>query len=169
MCLRNLIVGFIFLALAGSAALSDGLPSGVMEGHLKILSRNPVDLGDENATTMTPENYGEYPLLILSQSGKKEIARITADENGNYRVELPPGDYVLEVQVQGRPRTHLRWKPQQFTIVSNQTVRVDMDIIAVDQWRAGSTHPKSNAVVTFQLLPLQFVQARISNLQAKNI
>ena len=138
MCLRNLIVGSIFLALAGNAALSDGLPSGVMEGHLKILSRNPVDLGDENATTITAENYDDYPLLILSQSGKKEIARITADENGNYRVELPPGDYVLEVQVQGRPRTHLRWKPQQFTIVSNQTVRVDMDITAVDQWRAGS-------------------------------
>ena len=59
MCLRNLIVGFIFLALAGSAALSDGLPSGVMEGHLKILSRNPVDLGDENATTITAENYDD--------------------------------------------------------------------------------------------------------------
>ena len=136
MCLRNLIVGSIFLALAGSAALSDGLPSGVMEGHLKILSRNPVDLGDENATTITAENYDDYPLLILSRDGQKEIARITADENGNYRVVLPPGDYVLKVQE--RTRTHLRCKPQQFTIVSNQTVRVDMDLIAVDQWRAGS-------------------------------
>jgi hypothetical protein len=73
----------------------------------------------------------------LSQSEKKEIARITANANGNYRVALPPGDYVLEVQ--GRPRTHLRWKAQSFTVVSNRTVRVDMDIIAVDQWRAGST------------------------------
>jgi hypothetical protein len=36
------------------------------------------------------------------------------------------GDYVLDVQ--GRPRTHLRYKPQQFTIVSNQTVHVDMNI-----------------------------------------
>jgi hypothetical protein len=137
MCLRNLIVCFIFLALAGSAAVSDGLPSGVMEGHLKILSRNPVDLGDENAATVTPENYAEYPLLILRQPGRKEVARVTADENGNYRVALPPGDYVLEMQ--GRPRTHLRWKAQSFTVVSNQTVRVDMDIIAVDRWRAGAT------------------------------
>ena len=75
--------------------------------------------------------------FILELAGEKEIARVTADENGNYRVVLPPGDYVLKVQE--RTRTHLRCKPQQFTIVSNQTVRVDMDIIAVDQWRAGST------------------------------
>jgi hypothetical protein len=135
--LKNLIVGCIFLVLAGSATSSDALPSGVMEGHLKIRSSNPVDLGDENAAPVTPENYDEYPLLVVSQSEKKEIARITADTNGNYRVALPPGDYVLDVQ--GRPRKHLRWKPHPFTVVSNQTVRVDMDIIDTDQWRARST------------------------------
>jgi hypothetical protein len=136
MFLKNLIAGCIFLLLAGSATASDALPPGVMEGHLKILSSNPVEFGDENAATVTAENYAEYPLLILSRDKQKEIARITADGNGNYRVALPPGDYVLDVQ--GRPRKHARGKPQPFTVVSDQTVRVDMDIIAVDQWRAGS-------------------------------
>jgi len=112
---------------------------GFVEGHLKIISPREVEVANGTPASITAESYAEYPLIILSKDGKNEVARITADENGNYRVELPPGDYVLEVQVQGRPRTHLRWKPQQFTIVSNQTVRVDMDIIAVDQWRAGST------------------------------
>jgi hypothetical protein len=137
MFLKYLIVGCIFLVLAGSATASDALPSGVMEGHLKILSSNPVDIGDENAATVTAENYADYPLLILSRDKQKEIARITADTNGNYRAALPPGDYVLDVQ--GRPRKHVRGKPQPFTVVSDQTVRVDMDIIAVDQWRARST------------------------------
>ena len=132
---RCLISGCIFLILAGTESVN-AAPQGFMEGHLKILSANPVDVGDENAATVTAENYADYPLLILSREGQKEIARITADTNGNYRAALPPGDYVLEVQ--GRPRTHLRWKPQPFTVVSNRTVRVDMDIIAVDQWRAGS-------------------------------
>jgi hypothetical protein len=134
--LKNLIVACIFLVLAGSATSSDALPSGVMEGHLKILSPKAFDLGDENAATVTAENYGEYPLLVLSQYDRKEVARVTADENGNYHAALRPGDYVLEVQ--RRPRTHLRWKAQSFTVVSNRTVRVDMDIIAVDPWRAGS-------------------------------
>jgi uncharacterized surface anchored protein len=66
-------------------------------------------------------------LIILSHDGKKEIARVTADENGKYRVALPPGDYILDVQ--GRPpKGHVRAKPQPFTVVSNQTVHVDLNI-----------------------------------------
>ena len=73
------------------------------------------------------ENYADYPLIILSQDGKQEIARVTADETGKYRVALPPGDYILDVQ-RRPPKGHIRAKPQPFTVVSNQTVRVDMDI-----------------------------------------
>jgi hypothetical protein len=133
--LKNLIVGCIFLVLAGNAISSDALPSGIMEGHLKIFSPKPVDLGDENAATVTAEDYAEYPLLILSRGEKKEIARITADTNGNYRAVLLPGDYVLDVE--GRGRRHLRWKSQPFTVVPNQTVHVDMNI-APDPWRVRS-------------------------------
>jgi hypothetical protein len=136
MLVKNLIVGCIFLALAGGATSSDALPPGVMEGHLKILSRKPVDIGAENAATVATANYADYPLLILSGDGQKEITRITADTNGNYRAVLPPGDYVLVAQ--RRARRHVSAQPQRFTVVSNQTVRVDMDI-DTDHWRAGST------------------------------
>jgi hypothetical protein len=134
--LKNLIVGCIVLALAGSATSSDALLPGTMEGHLKILSRKPVDIGDENTPAVTARNYADYPLLILSGDGQKEIARITADTNGNYRAVLPPGDYVLVAQ--RRARTHVSAKPQPFTVVSNQTVRVDMEI-GTDHWRVRST------------------------------
>jgi hypothetical protein len=134
--LKNLIVRCIVLALAGSATSSDASPSGVMEGHLKILSSKPVDIGDENTATVTARNYADYPLLILSGDKQKEIARITADTNGNYRAVLPPGDYVLVAQ--RRPRTHVSAKPQPFSVVSNQTVHVDIDI-GTDHWRARST------------------------------
>jgi len=36
---------------------------------------------------------GLDPPITLSQDGKKEIMRVTADGNGNYRATLPPGDY----------------------------------------------------------------------------
>ncbi len=101
-------------------------PPGFVEGHLKIISGKEVELADGNTPVITAENYAQYPLIILSQGEKKEIARITADGNGNYRTALPPGDYVLDVQ--GRGRGHVRARPQRFTVVSNQTVRVDMDI-----------------------------------------
>jgi len=138
MFLKNLIVGCIVLMFAGSATSSEALPSGVMEGHLKILSSKPVDIGDENAAPVAAANYADYPLLILSQDKQKEIARVTADTNGNYRAVLPPGDYVLVAQ--RRPRRHVSAKPQPFTVVSNQTVRVDMTI-GTDHWRVGSTQP----------------------------
>jgi hypothetical protein len=80
-----------------------------MEGHLKILSPQALDRGDEKAPTVTAENYADH----LESRQKKEIARITADANGNYRAVLPPGDYILDMR--GRGPGHVRAKPQVFT------------------------------------------------------
>ena len=120
--LKGLTAVCIFSVVTGMATE----PPGFVEGHLKIISGKEVELADGNAPAITAENYAQYPLIILSQGEKKEIARVTADGNGNYRTALPPGDYVLDVQA--RARGHVRAKPQRFTVVSNQTVRVDMDI-----------------------------------------
>jgi|ERR1043166_1506388 hypothetical protein len=120
--LKCLIAVCIVSVVAGTAAE----PPGFLEGHLKIISPKEVELADENALEIIAENYSQYPLIILSQDGKKEVARVTADGNGTYRTALPPGDYVLDVH--GRGRGHVRAKPQRFTVMSNQTVRVDMNI-----------------------------------------
>jgi carboxypeptidase family protein len=123
--LKYLIFACIFLVLATTGSLN-AAPPGFLEGHLKIVSAREVELANGNTPTPSAEAYAEYPLIILSQDGKKEIARVTADEKGNYHVALPPGNYVLDVQ--GRAPGHVRAKPQQFTVVSNQSVRVDLDI-----------------------------------------
>jgi hypothetical protein len=122
---RNLIPAWLSVVLACTASV-DAAPPGFVEGHLKIVSPKEVELADGNAPAITAENYAEYPLIILSRDGKKEIARVTADGDGNYRTALPPGDYILDVQ--GRARGHVRAKPRRFTVVSRQTVRVDMDV-----------------------------------------
>jgi hypothetical protein len=124
--LKNLIAACIFLRLIGSASI-DATPQGFLEGQLKILARRSVELADENTATLRAQNYADYPLIILSRGEKKEIARISADRNGNYRAALPPGDYILDVE--GRMRKRLRVRSQPFTIVPNETVHVDMTIV----------------------------------------
>ena len=115
----------VALLLACSASIEAASP-GFLEGHLQIFSSKEVELADGTPASMTVESYAEFPLIILSSDRKGEVARITADANGNYHLALPPGDYVLDIK--GRRRGHIRATPQTFKIVSNQTVRVDMSI-----------------------------------------
>lgn len=123
--LKHQVSVCVFLALVGAQSIN-AAPQGFLEGHLTIFSLKEVELAGETPSKMAAGNYAAYPLVILSQDGKKEITRITADASGTYRVALAPGDYVLDVQ--GRRPGGVRAKPQPFTVVSNQTVRVDMNI-----------------------------------------
>jgi hypothetical protein len=126
MRLEYLIAACVFLISVGCLA-SDNAAPGFLEGRLRILAYKDVELAEETPPKFSEGNYAEYPLIILSQDGKNEIARVTADETGKFRVALPPGDYVLDVQ--GRqPKGHVRAKPQPFTVAPNQTVHVDMNI-----------------------------------------
>jgi hypothetical protein len=118
----------IFLMLAGAAS-TKAAPQGFMEGHLKIVVIRAVE--PDNMPQPAPETHAEYPLIILSQDGKREIARLTADKSGNYRAALPSGAYILALQERsGEERTaeRIQANPQPFTVVPNQTVRVDMTI-----------------------------------------
>jgi hypothetical protein len=126
MRLRFLILTYIFLVPIGSLVSNNAVP-GFLEGRLRILPSREVELAEGTPSKVSAGNYADYPLIILSQDGKKEIGRVTADGSGNYRLALPPGDYILDVQ--GRPpKGHVRAKPQRFTITSNQIARVDMDV-----------------------------------------
>ena len=52
---------------------------------------------------------------------------LTVDQSGNYRVALAPGNYVLDIQ--DRVAKHIRAASRPFTVVSNQTVHVDMNVV----------------------------------------
>jgi len=122
---RFLISAFVVILVASLAWL-DATPTGLLQGHLKIISSQEVQLADATPSKMTAENYRDYPLVIFGRDKQTEAAHVTADEHGNYRIALPPGDYVLDVQ--NRRRRHVRVKPQPFTIIAEQTVRMDVTI-----------------------------------------
>ena len=116
---------FILVALPASTHFMIAAPTGILEGQLRIISSQGVELADATPKT-SAKNYVDYPLAILSADKKNEVAHITADQNGNYKIALAPGDYVLDLQ---RPRRgHVRATPRPFTMVANQTAHVDMTI-----------------------------------------
>jgi hypothetical protein len=122
---KYVICSAVVLLMAGTVV--GATPPGFLEGSLKISSPKEVELADATPSKRIGENFIDYPLIVLSRDGKRQIARVTPDANGNYRVTLPPGDYILDVSGR-RPKGHLRATPQPFTVASNQTVHVDMNI-----------------------------------------
>jgi hypothetical protein len=122
---RLVIAGCALLPLLAIRA-DDIAKPGIVEGHLKIISLKEVELAGGTPAKLTAENYAEYPLIILNKDGQKEVARMTPDREGNYRISLPPADYILDLA--GRGQRRLRAEPQPFAVVSGQTVRVDMNI-----------------------------------------
>ena len=123
---KYLASAFLTFLVARTASI-EAAPPGFLEGHLKIIFGMAVGESDEMPRAEgAPGSYAQYPLIILGQAERKEIARVTAERSGNYRVALPPGNYVLDIQ--DRVAKHIRAAPQRFTVVSNQTVRVDMTI-----------------------------------------
>jgi hypothetical protein len=124
---RYLVSAFLVLLLPSGASIN-AAPPGFVEGHLKIIFGMAAKPSDDMPRQSIPaENYADYPLVILTQEEKKEITRVTADGNGNYRVEVPPGNYILDIQ--DRVRKHVRARQQSFTVVAGKTVPVDMNII----------------------------------------
>ena len=126
MFVTKIVKTSLVLIVISSVAASDPVPPGFVEGHLKIFPLSDVNpaADDRAAITGSEVPNADYPLVVLTRDGKKEITRVTPDRNGNYRVELPPGDYILDVEA----RTPRRPKPRSFTVISNQTVRLDMNI-----------------------------------------
>src|SRR3979490_474606 len=96
---RSLILVCICSAFTVPASIN-AAPQGFLEGQLKIISGRPVTLDDENLSkpidgkrAAAAADYANYPLVVLSQGEKKQVARIATDAQGHYRTSLPPGDY----------------------------------------------------------------------------
>ena len=107
-------------------ASDNGQAAGILQGNLKVISPQTVQSADGSLPTVTPQTYIDYPLVVLSSDGNRQIAVVNADAKGNYRVELPPGAYLLDIE--NRVRTHVRAKPTPFTVLAGQTVHVDMEM-----------------------------------------
>jgi hypothetical protein len=106
-------------------------PLGVVEGKLTLGTQRGVDLADDvPALNDSAPDVGEHTLVIRSAAGAADLKEIKTDQKGNYRVALPPGEYVVELKPTSPREASPRATTTQrfFTVTANETVQVDMQV-----------------------------------------
>lgn len=122
----GLLLTVLSCAVGNLWAVTPAQP-GFLEGDLSIQSERGVDLADKPSATPSQTSSKDFRLVVLSKDHRTEIAEVSVDDHGHYRMPLPPGDYVLDIKRVGRKRVLAT--SHSFTITSQQTARVNMEII----------------------------------------
>jgi len=93
--MKKVIIALLFLLLACQAPQAKG----VLEGRVHIGPICPVERMPPDPNCQPSEaTYQAWPMVISHNSVK--VANAVAGKDGTFRVELPPGTYVVELEKQ---------------------------------------------------------------------
>jgi hypothetical protein len=109
-----------------TAAPARATQNGVLQGHVLIGPLTPVQRVGQPEPTPAPEVYAARQIVVYQADGKTEVARLKIDSQGNYRVELPPGTYVVAINRGGIDRG--AGLPATIQITAGQTSTLDISI-----------------------------------------
>ena len=124
---RRSIYGLLFLvglALFLGACRSGA--DGVLEGKVTVGPLVPVERAGAPTPTPPPEVFNSRALEVFKGDGKTLVKRVPFQADGTYRVELPPGTYVVDIEHTGID--HAAGLPVRVVIHSNEVTRIDVDI-----------------------------------------
>ena len=99
---------------------------GTLEGHVTIGPLVPVVREGEVEPTPAPEVYASREIVVFTQNGETEVARLQIDANGNYRAELPVGFYLVDINHAGIDSA--AGLPAEIEIKADGVTRLDIDI-----------------------------------------
>jgi hypothetical protein len=94
--MRTLMTLILALSIVLAAGCSSGSQeSGTLTGHADIGPLQPVQRVGEPQPTPSPAMYAAWRIVVLSEDGKREIARGEIDSRGQYQIKLTIGKYVV--------------------------------------------------------------------------
>lgn len=111
---------------AGGQLFVEEVETGVLEGGVTIGPFSPVARQGAPEPSPAPEVYAGRKIVIYAEDGQQELTRVDIDGSGNYRVTLPVGVYVVDINHLGID--HSKDLPQKVEIKSQQTTRLDVNI-----------------------------------------
>ncbi len=122
-----LLVGLLGLASGRSQAEESAKPPvagmGVLTGHVTRWPMSPVQGPDLPPATAPAPGVK----LLIYGPGRQEIATVLTDAIGEYRVELPPGSYVIEMAL-AKGRGFSKDLPATVTITQGRETRLNVRI-----------------------------------------
>jgi hypothetical protein len=99
---------------------------GILEGRVTIGPLVPVTREGELEPTPAPEVFAAREVVVYTEDGKTEFARLKIDATGNYRAELPVGTYVVDINHIGIDTA--AELPKEVEITYQGIARLDIDI-----------------------------------------
>lgn len=124
-CFRRLFVVSLAAALL-SACTQTPQAFGTLEGHVTIGPLAPVVREGEAEPTPDPEVYAARQVVVFMPDGETEVARLQIDADGMYRVELPVGFYMVDINHAGIDTA--AGLPSEIEITADGLTRLDIDI-----------------------------------------
>ena len=99
---------------------------GTLEGHVTLGPMLPAIREGMVEPTPAPEAYAARQVVIYGRNGRTEVARAQIDAQGNYRMALPAGTYVVDINHAGIDRgVNL---PQEVKIFDGRVTQLDIKI-----------------------------------------
>lgn len=99
---------------------------GFLQGKVVIGPICPVErVQPGTGCQPTEETYKAWPIAVYTTDRKTIIALIEPDLDGTYKIELPAGDYVVDLQKQHMFGSNL---PATVTIKKEETAILNIDI-----------------------------------------
>jgi hypothetical protein len=116
-------------ACSPSSRCGSGNCPGFLEGKVTIGPLCPVErVPPEPACQPTEETYENWPVAVWAADKKTRVAQIEPNLNGAYRIELPAGNYVVDLEGQQPSMIGGSNLPAMIKIDSGETTVLDIDI-----------------------------------------
>jgi len=96
------IIALSLLTIIGACA-GISKQNGVLHGKVDIGPITPVQQSTPVPTP--PEVYAARKVLVYDSGHNKLLYTVSLDDNGNYRIELEPGTYVVDINHVGIDRS----------------------------------------------------------------
>jgi hypothetical protein len=129
--MKLLIAGVVSVVLAfamqSSRADSPTEETGILTGKVTIGPLRPGPVRVDQTEPAPTAMFASHKIVILAEDGKTKIKEVPIDAQGNYKVELKPGEYSVDFTPhdigfkQSNP-------PKRVTVKAGKTTKQNLDL-----------------------------------------